>query len=60
MKEQAHDQLSAQKLYSFLKEIKKTDRRSVSVKIYDGTNEETFSVCSVKLTPNNEILIMFR
>lgn len=53
------EELSAQNLYRIIKEVPKSERKNLVVKVYDRTNEETFRVCAVQVSAANEILIVF-
>lgn len=52
-------EITAQNIYSILKDLPKVERRNIEVCIYDRTNEEEFKATSVQLTSDGKLLFIF-
>lgn len=59
MTEHKRLEITAQNIYRILKDLDKSQRRSISIQIYDKTNEESFAASSVEITPDNKLLFIF-
>lgn len=50
-------EITAQNIYSLIKNLGKDERRSLKIRIFDKTNDQVFTVSSVEITDNNTTLL---